>query len=155
MSLQSTLSLRRRLCARSIGISYLSSCYFNFAPLSIGESHESKTLHLRVLLTHISINIGNARIQGLEADLNMTGNDWNIVLFLFFIPYILLEAPSNVLLKRLRPSLFLPAICCGWSLCTTLQGVTTSFAGLVVCRVLIGVFEAGLFPGKQFYSSPT
>ncbi|RVX76068.1 hypothetical protein B0A52_00425 [Exophiala mesophila] len=99
------------------------------------------------------INIGNARIQGLEADLNMTGNDWNIVLFLFFIPYILLEAPSNVLLKRLRPSLFLPIICCGWSLVTTLQGVTASFAGLVVCRVLIGVFEAGLFPAQIYIMS--
>jgi len=36
-------------------------------------------------------NIGNAKIQGLTEDLNMTGNDYNIALFVFFIPYILFE----------------------------------------------------------------
>jgi hypothetical protein len=60
-------------------------------------------------LSH-SINIGNARIQGLEADLNMKGSDYNIALFMFFVPYILLEVPCNLLLKRVRPSIFIPTI---------------------------------------------
>jgi len=42
-----------------------------------------------------SINIGNARIQGLEADLNMHGSDYNIALFTFFILYILLEVRNH------------------------------------------------------------
>jgi hypothetical protein len=60
------------------------------------------------------INIGNARIQGLEKDLGMAGSDYNIALFVFFIPYILFEVPSNVLLKRLKPSTWLSLIMFGW-----------------------------------------
>lgn len=39
-------------------------------------------------------NIGNAKIQGLTEDLHQTGQDYNIALFIFFIPYILFEVPS-------------------------------------------------------------
>lgn len=77
----------------------------------------------------------------------MSGQDYNIALFLFFIPYILLEVPCNMLLKRLRPSAFLATIIAGWGIVTVCQGLTQSFAGLVVCRVIIGALEAGFFPG--------
>ena len=95
----------------------------------------------------LRINIGNAKIQGLTKDLNMTGVDYNIALFMFFILYILLEVPSNIILKRMRPSIFISSIMLGWGIITICQGVTQSFAGLVICRVIIGAFEAGFFPG--------
>ncbi|KAF5254451.1 hypothetical protein FANTH_709 [Fusarium anthophilum] len=99
------------------------------------------------------INIGNARIQGLEADLNMSGEDYNIALFTFFILYILLEVPCNILLKNMRPSLFLSAIMTGWGIVTICQGLTQSFAGLIACRVIIGGLEAGFFPACVYLLS--
>ena len=60
------------------------------------------------------INIGNARIQGLETDLNMSGQDYNIALLVFFIPYILFEVPSNILIRKLRPSTWLSMLMIGW-----------------------------------------
>ena len=60
------------------------------------------------------INIGNARIQGLEADLGMKGNAYNVALFVFFVPYILFEVPSNVLMKKIAPSVWLSAIMFLW-----------------------------------------
>ena len=60
------------------------------------------------------INIGNAKIQGLSTDLKMTGTDYNVALFIFFIPYILFEVPSNLLLKTIKPSTWLSAIMFGW-----------------------------------------
>ncbi|GIK04455.1 hypothetical protein Aspvir_008538 [Aspergillus viridinutans] len=62
------------------------------------------------------INIGNARLMGLERDLGMTGHEYNIALFVFFIPYILFEVPSNMLLKRMRPSWWLSGIMFAWGL---------------------------------------
>lgn len=59
-------------------------------------------------------NIGNARIQGLEASLGMKGSDYNIALFIFFIPYILLEVPSNIIIKRVAPSTWLSGIMVFW-----------------------------------------
>ena len=60
------------------------------------------------------INIGNARIQGLEADLRMKGNDYNIALFMFFVPYVLVEVPSNLLLKKIAPSTWLSFLMVSW-----------------------------------------
>ncbi|KAL9617712.1 MAG: hypothetical protein Q9160_007486 [Pyrenula sp. 1 TL-2023] len=96
------------------------------------------------------INIGNARIQGLEKDLNMHGHDYNIALLVFFPTYILLEIPSNILLKKIRPSIWLSFVMFSWGVITICQGLTKSFAGLCVCRVLLGVFEAGFVPGATY-----
>ena len=54
------------------------------------------------------VNIGNARLFGLEADTHLVGNQYNIALLLFFVPYILLEVPSNLILKKVRPRIWLP-----------------------------------------------
>jgi sugar phosphate permease len=94
-------------------------------------------------------NIGNAKIQGLAKDLNMTGPDYNIALFVFFIPYILFEVPSNIVLKKVAPSTWLSSIMVLWGICTLGQGLVNNFEGLVALRVLVGLFEAGLFPGKN------
>lgn len=99
------------------------------------------------------INIGNARIQGLEADLNMSGSDYSIALFIFFISYILLDVPCNILLKNMRPSVFLSVTSAACGIVTIGQGVTRSFGGLVACRALIGVFEAGFVPGCVYLLS--
>jgi hypothetical protein len=49
------------------------------------------------LISHLDrANIGNAKIEGLYEDLNLVDNQWNIVLSLFLIPYVLLEIPSNI-----------------------------------------------------------
>lgn len=60
------------------------------------------------------INIGNARLQGLERDLKMKGHDYNVALFVFFIPYILFEVPSNILIRRFSPSTWLSSIMAAW-----------------------------------------
>ncbi|EEH37164.2 high-affinity nicotinic acid transporter [Paracoccidioides lutzii Pb01] len=99
------------------------------------------------------INIGNARLQGLERDLGMSGHDFNIALFIFFVPYMLCEVPSNIILKNVSPSTWLSSVMLGWGLVTTFQGVTNSFAGLLVCRVFLGIFEAGFVPGCVYLIS--
>jgi hypothetical protein len=46
----------------------------------------------------------------------MKGEDYNIALFMFFIPYILLEVPSNMIQKKLRPSVWISAIMFCWGM---------------------------------------
>lgn len=118
------------------------------------DLHVVPILFLLFLCAFIDrINIGNARIQGLEKDLNMKGSDYNIALFTFFILYILLEVPSNIILKKMRPSVFLSTIMLLWGIVTIGQGCTKSFGGLVGCRVIIGALEAGFFPGSIYLIS--
>lgn len=81
------------------------------------DIHVVPILMLLFLLAFLDrINIGNARLQGLEADLDMKGRDYNIALLIFFIPYILLEVPSNLILKKFAPSWWLSGIMFCWGL---------------------------------------
>ncbi|KAH6908798.1 major facilitator superfamily domain-containing protein [Coprinopsis sp. MPI-PUGE-AT-0042] len=97
-------------------------------------------------------NIGNARLDTLEKDLGMTGKlDYNIALAVFFPWYVLAEIPSNLMMKRTSPSLWLAIIMFFWGVCMTLMGLVKSFEGLLVARMALGLCEGGLFPGVTFY----
>ncbi|KAL6228892.1 hypothetical protein BDW75DRAFT_235594 [Aspergillus navahoensis] len=107
------------------------------------------------LISHLDrANIGNAKVLGLTEDLGLSGIQYNVALSLFFIPYVLLEVPSNVLLKRFtRPSVYLGTLIVSWGIIMTLTGVVRNFGGLVTMRVLLGIFEAGFFPGSVYLCS--
>lgn len=109
-------------------------------------------LAILYLISHLDrANIGNAKIEGLADDLGLVGNQYNIVLGLFFVPYILFEVPSNILLKKFtRPSYYLGALITIWGIIMTCHGVVQNFAGLLVVRLLLGVFEAGFYPGAVY-----
>ncbi|KAK3380355.1 major facilitator superfamily domain-containing protein [Lasiosphaeria ovina] len=95
------------------------------------------------------VNIANARSFGLEADLGILGDGvkYNTALTIFFVPYIVLEIPSNMLLKRFSPRIWLSVCCLGFGLVSVCQGLVQNYAGLLVTRFFLGVFECGMFPG--------
>ncbi|KAI1272103.1 major facilitator superfamily domain-containing protein [Xylaria sp. FL0933] len=98
-------------------------------------------------------NIGNAKIQGLTDDLHLTGHDYNIALFVFFVPYILFEIPSNIIIKRVAPSTWLSLVMVLWGIATVGQGLIKNVQGLIATRFLLGLFEAGVFPGCTYLIS--
>ncbi|KAJ4315851.1 hypothetical protein N0V94_005737 [Neodidymelliopsis sp. IMI 364377] len=109
-------------------------------------------LAILYLISHLDrANIGNAKIEGLEASLGMTGTDYNIALMMFFIPYVLFEVPSNILLAKFnRPSWYMGILVLCWGSIMTLMGVVSNFGGLCATRFFLGLFEAGFFPGAIF-----
>ena len=112
------------------------------------DLHVLPILFLLFLVSFLDrVNIGNAKIQGLEASLHMVGNQYNIALFVFYIPYCLLDLPSNLLLRKWRPAPMLSIMMFCWGLATMGQGLTRNWAGLVASRVIMGIFEAGFVPG--------
>ncbi|OJJ80118.1 uncharacterized protein ASPGLDRAFT_179868 [Aspergillus glaucus CBS 516.65] len=92
-------------------------------------------------------NIGNAKISGMETDLDLTSNQYSIALVVFFIGYVVFEVPSNMLLSRIRPSLFLSGIMALWGALTCVMGAIKNFKQLVALRAIIGCVEAGFAPG--------
>ncbi|KAE8383855.1 major facilitator superfamily domain-containing protein [Aspergillus bertholletiae] len=106
-------------------------------------------LVLLYLIAYIDkTNIGNAKIEGLLPDLGMNGNQYNIALSIFFIPYVLAEVPSNIFLNRFkRLSMYLGSLIFVWGIIMTCTGFIRSFASLVGIRFLLGLFEAGFLPG--------
>ena len=75
----------------------------------------------------------------------MTGNQYQIAVSVLFPTYVVFELPSNLVLKHyVRPSRWIAFITTSWGLIATFSGFTQSYEGLLVCRVLLGLFEAGL-----------
>ncbi|KAF8840165.1 MFS general substrate transporter [Paxillus ammoniavirescens] len=96
-------------------------------------------------------NIGSAKLDGLIAQLNLAGNKYNIALMIYFIPPILLEFSSNLVIHVIRPSKWLPGIMILSGLVMMLMGFVTTYPQLVGVRVCLGVAEAGLYPGVVYY----
>ncbi|KAJ2901406.1 putative major facilitator superfamily transporter [Zalerion maritima] len=97
------------------------------------------------------VNIGNARLYGMEEDLGMQGNDFQLAVSILFITYLAFEVPSNLLLKYLRPSRYLAFLSAAWGIVALCTGLVQSYASLIALRLILGVLEAGLFPGLNVY----
>ena len=87
---------------------------------------------------------------GLQKDLGLTGTQYNTALTIFFVPYIVFEIPSNILLKKLTPHLWLSACMFLFGLVTVCQGLVQNYSGLLATRFFLGLAETGMFPGS-FY----
>ncbi|PCH36324.1 MFS general substrate transporter [Wolfiporia cocos MD-104 SS10] len=98
-------------------------------------------------------SIGNAKLYGMEQDLHISDHQYLVALTLFFIPYALFEVPSNVILKRIRPSLWISFLMLGWGIMMTVQGLVHNYGGLIGMRWMLGTFEAGFYPGVNYYLS--
>ncbi|KAI1823062.1 MFS general substrate transporter [Xylaria intraflava] len=93
------------------------------------------------------VNVANAKSFGLQADLGLVSNEYNTALTIFFVPYVFFEVPSNILLKRLSPRIWLSGCMLGFGIVSVLQGLTQNYSGLLATRFFLGLFETGMFPG--------
>ncbi|KAI0081283.1 MFS general substrate transporter [Panus rudis PR-1116 ss-1] len=98
-------------------------------------------------------NIGNARVAGMQKGLHMTDHQYQIAITVTYIPYIVAELPSNLLLRKIGPSLLMPLLLVIWGVIVALQGVVSSYAGLVTIRAFLGLVEGPMFPGIVLYLS--
>lgn len=99
-------------------------------------------------------NYAAARLQGLEDDLGLTGEQYQTGLSILFVGYILGQVPSNLVLNHLgRPSLYLGFFTTAWGLVSALTSLVNSYAGIVICRFVLGIVEAPFFAGVLFYLS--
>ncbi|KAL9044505.1 MAG: hypothetical protein Q9214_002361 [Letrouitia sp. 1 TL-2023] len=98
-------------------------------------------------------NIGNARIDGLSKDLKLDGNKFNIALSVFYIPYILIDVPSNWVVKHFGAGRYLPGLLISWGIVGMCTGFTKSYGGLLACRFFLGLCEGGLLGGMILYLS--
>ena len=99
-------------------------------------------------------NMGSARVDGMDAALGLaTGSGYSVALLVFFIGYMFLEIPSNMVLHYFRPRNWLCFLALGWSIALIGQGFVANAAGLAGCRFVLGCFEAGFWPGTVFLTS--
>ncbi|KAI1824037.1 major facilitator superfamily domain-containing protein [Xylaria intraflava] len=98
-------------------------------------------------------NVGNARLYGLETEIGITDHQYDIGLSVFYATYIFGEIPSNLILKKVTPSVWLPCLTFFWGIVAMSTGFVQNFSQFVAVRALLGLCEGGLLPGMILYLS--
>ena len=104
-------------------------------------------------------NIAAARLAGLQdpmskGGLALTSTQYLTALSIFYVGYILMQIPSNLLLNKIgKPSLYLPTAMITWGIISTSTAAAQSYGGLIAIRFLLGFVEAAYYPGCLFFLS--
>ena len=91
-------------------------------------------------------NVGFAE-EGLQIDRGVSAGAFALGAGIFFIGYAIFEIPSNLLLDRYGARFWLARIAISWGIVASAFAFTTNDTMFVILRFLLGVTEAGLFPG--------
>ncbi|KAK1531197.1 major facilitator superfamily transporter [Colletotrichum paranaense] len=104
-------------------------------------------------------NLAQAKLDKFEADLGLVGEQFNTAVAIFNvgtvadplsswrIRYMVAQLPSNMLITRVRPSIYLPCCVLLWSCVSASTAAAKNFSSLVAIRVILGIVEAPFFPG--------
>ncbi|KAJ5157933.1 Major facilitator superfamily domain general substrate transporter [Penicillium coprophilum] len=98
-------------------------------------------------------NLGNAKTAGLEDTLSLKGNQYNLLLSIFFIPYVLTAPFLGLLGKMYGPNIVLPCMMLAFGLCTILVVAVFNFGGLLAIRWFLGMAESAFFPLVIYYQT--
>jgi len=96
------------------------------------------------------INIGFAALT-MNKELGITSQQYGLAAGIFFIGYFLFEVPSNLMLHKVGARVWIARILLSWGLVATLTGLVQSVHQLYIARILLGVTEAGYYPGIVLY----
>jgi MFS transporter, ACS family, tartrate transporter len=96
------------------------------------------------------VNIGFAQIA-MKDDLGVSATVFGQAAGIFFLAYFLFEVPSNLFLERFGARKWIARIMLTWGILSGAMAFVVGTKSLLVVRVLLGVAEAGFFPGIIFY----
>lgn len=95
-------------------------------------------------------NLGIAVVAGMGVDLKTTvGARYSLITLVFFFTYVFLQPPATVILRKLGPKWFLPSTCLAWGILTIGFGFVHQWWEMIPLRLVLGVLEAGFFPGMS------
>ncbi|MEH7342442.1 MFS transporter [Bacillus sp. JJ1532] len=96
------------------------------------------------------VNIGYASLS-MNKDLGISPQQFGLIAGIFFIGYFIFEVPSNMFLHRIGARIWLARIIITWGIISVLTGFVQNVNHLYTIRFLLGVAEAGFFPGVILY----
>ena len=96
------------------------------------------------------VNLGFAALE-MNADLALTAEVFGLLSGIFFIGYFFFEVPSNMIMHKVGARIWIARIMLTWGIIVILTGFAQSAAHLYILRFLLGVAEAGFFPGIILY----
>jgi sugar phosphate permease len=110
-------------------------------------------LLLCYLLAYLDrVNVGFAKLQ-MSDDLHFSEAVYGLGAGIFFIAYFLVEIPSNLILHKVGARLWIARIMISWGVISSCMAFVTTPTSFYVMRFLLGLAEAGFYPGVILYLS--
>lgn len=95
-------------------------------------------------------NVATAYVNGMDEYFNMNSNQYNYLVTLWTVGYIIGQIPSNLILHRISARYYLGGLEISWALLTVLMIVCEDLKSLYALRFFLGLLESGFFPGMEY-----
>lgn len=95
-------------------------------------------------------NIATAYVNGMDEYYNMNKNQYNYMVTLWTVGYVIGQIPSNLILHRISARYYLGALEISWALLTVLMITCKNTSSLYAVRFFLGLLESGFFPGMEY-----
>ncbi|OAQ59319.1 MFS transporter Liz1/Seo1 [Pochonia chlamydosporia 170] len=96
------------------------------------------------------VNVSSAFVSGMKEDLNLQGNQLNYLITSWTVGYVIGQIPSNMVITRVRPSIWIPTCEVIWSVLTIIMAKCTNVNQMYAIRFLVGLAESAFYPGMQY-----
>lgn len=96
-------------------------------------------------------NLGNAKTDHMDKDLHFHGNQYNLMLSIFYVPYVIFAPPIGMLGKKYGPHRVLPIMMFCFGSATLLAASVKNWAGMMTLRWFLGMSESAFFPLVIYY----
>ncbi|KAF8073456.1 major facilitator superfamily domain-containing protein [Lyophyllum atratum] len=98
-------------------------------------------------------NVGNAKTDGWDKDIGLKGNQYYILVMIFYVPFCLFGTPISLFVKRFSAARVLPIMMVGFGSMSLFAGIAKNFSQIFAIRFFLGIFESAMLPGVVFYLS--
>jgi predicted MFS family arabinose efflux permease len=88
-------------------------------------------------------NLGNAKTDGLAKDLDLHGNQYNLVLTFYYVVFVAFGPLAGMITKIVSAKYSLPGMMLLFGTASAATAGAKNFGGLLACRIFVGIFEAG------------
>jgi hypothetical protein len=122
--------------------------------LKILDWHFLPTVTLMLLMAYLDrINVANARLAGMQDDLDMSDETWSAGISLFYVGYIITQLPASIMLAKGKACYQLPLYMLAWSIVTAAMAAMKTEWSFLVCRLFVGMTEGLFLPAISLMSS--
>ncbi|KAI9170621.1 pantothenate transporter liz1 [Paramyrothecium foliicola] len=117
----------------------------------VPESPEEQKLLRKIDFSYPNrAGLGNAYVSGMREDLDLTGNQYNVLVTCLSVGYIIGQVPHGLVIQKIAPRIWFPLMTVVWALLTMACGAANSFTHLAPIRFFQGIAEASTYSGTQY-----